>query len=239
MALLRALGGTRIAILGAGNCNDLDLATIARAFGEIHLFDIDGEALSGAVERQEHHVRSACRLHVRDLTGVARFLEEWRAQSPELMPAQISAWKELSTLADEVGQFDAVMSACMLSQIAINLRDFFGIVPALNSALCAAIVAHLLLTAALTKPGGTLLVVSDCITNQFPIHEEAERRGALNAILHLATQGATFPGTDPELIAGVLGGTDITGTELKDAWLWELTAEQQYLVYALQGTRKT
>lgn len=239
MALLGSLGGERIAVLGAGNCNDLDLSALAKAFREVHLFDIDGNALRSAVERQDGEVQRACRLHERDLTGVARLLDDWRHSSPEPLPAQVAAWKELSSLIKEVGEFDAVVSTCLLSQVAINLRNFFGIVPALNGALCAAIVGHVLLTAALTKPGGTLLIVSDCITNQFPIHEEARQRGPLNAIFHLAEQGATFPGTDPELIAGVLRGTEITGAEFKDAWLWELTDEQQYLVYALQGTRKT
>jgi hypothetical protein len=238
MALLRALRGERIAILGAGNCNDLDLPAIATSFQEIHLFDIDGKALERAVERQDTAVKPACRLHERDLTGVARLLDEWRVTSPDPMPAQLAAWKELSPLLAEVGEFDAVISTCLLSQVAINLRDFFGITPALNSALCAAIVGHVLLAAALTKPGGTLLIVSDCITSQFPIHEEAKQRGPLAAIFHLAAQGAAFPGTDPELIAGVLQGTEIAGAEFKDAWLWHLTPEQQYLVYALQGTRR-
>jgi hypothetical protein len=238
MALLAASSGERIAILGAGNCNDLDLSAVAQSFGEIHLFDIDGEALHGAVDRQNSDVKRACQLHERDLTGVAGFLEDWRRDSPEPMPAQLSAWKQLSGLIDQVGEFDVVVSTCLLSQVAINLRDFFGLVPALNGALCAAIVGHVSLAAALTKPGGTLLVVSDCITSQFPIHEEAKRRGPLDAIFHLAAEGAAFPGTDPELIAGLLSGTEIAGAEFKDAWLWELTPEQQYLVYALQGTRR-
>lgn len=238
MELLRTLTGDRIAILGAGNCNDLDLSSIAESFGEVHLFDIDGEALRRAVERQDHGVRRACRLHEHDLTGVAALLDEWRDCSPEPMPAQLATWSALSALIDEAGEFDTVMSTCLLSQVAINLRDFFGIVPALNGALCAAVVGHLHLAAELTKPGGTLLVVSDCITNQFPIHEEADRCGPLEAIFHLAARGATFPGTDPDLIAGVLRGAEIAGTELKDAWVWELTAEQQYLVYALMGTRR-
>jgi hypothetical protein len=238
MALLGALRGERIAILGAGNCNDLDLSSIARSFGEIHLFDIDGDALRRAIDRQEDDVQHACRVHEHDLTGVASLLEGWRHSPPEPMPAQLATWSTLSGLIDQAGEFDAVMSTCLLSQVAINLRDFFGVVPALNGALCAAIVGHLHLASELTKPGGTLLVVSDCITSQFPIHEEAKRRGPLDAIFHLAAQGATFPGTDPDLIAGVLRGTEIDGAEFKDAWLWELTPEQQYLVYALQGRRR-
>jgi hypothetical protein len=236
MALLDGVSGERIAILGAGNCNDVDLAALARAFGEVHLFDIDGEALAGAVARQSKEVKRACHLHERDLTGVASFLEEWRDDPPEMMPAQMAAWAKLAPLIEEAGVFDTVISTCMLSQVAINLRDFFGVVPALNSALCAAVVGHLMLAAGLTRPGGILLVVSDCITDKFPIHQEAKRQGPLKAIFSLADQGAAFPGTDPRLVADVLAGTEVAKAEFKDAWIWELT-EQAYLVYAIRATR--
>jgi hypothetical protein len=152
------------------------------------------------------------------------------------MAAQVAAWEKLSPLIAEVGEFEVVLSSCLLSQVAINLRDYFGLVPALNSALPAGIVGHVVLAAALVKPGGTLLIVSDCITDRFPIHEETERHGALQAIFKLAAQGAAFPGTDPQLIANVLSGTDLGNLEFKDAWIWQL--EQAYLVYALQALRR-
>ena len=34
-------GGGRLCVLGAGNCNDLDLPALAEAFDEIHLVDLD------------------------------------------------------------------------------------------------------------------------------------------------------------------------------------------------------
>src|SRR4051794_31679277 len=71
MALVAGWGGERLAVLGAGNCNDLDLTTLASSFRELHLFDIDGQALTEACERQSRRVQRACSLHERDLTGVA------------------------------------------------------------------------------------------------------------------------------------------------------------------------
>lgn len=237
MALLQGLRGGRIAVLGAGNCNDLDLPSLAEAFEEIHLFDIDAEALERALERQTGRVQRACHLHVHDLTGVASFLEGWRTNPPEPLAAQITGWSKLEPLLSEAGQFDTVLSSCLLSQVAINLRDFFGLVPALNNALLAAITGHVLLAKSLTKPGGTLLVVSDCITSQFPIHEEARARGAMDAIFHLAAQGAVFPGTHPALIVDLLKGADFSTPELTRAWIWDLH-EQSYLVYAVATARR-
>lgn len=236
MAQLADRRGERLAVLGAGNCNDLELDALADRFSEIHLFDLDGEALHGAVSRQSSAVRAACRVHERDLTGVVGFVDAWKQHPPEPLDAQIAAWKQLSGLLGEVGEFDVVLSSCLLSQVAINLRDFFGLVPALNSALIAAVTAHVLLATALTRPGGSVLLVSDCITDRYPIREEAEQRGAVNAILHLASQGAAFPGTDPRLIADLLTLPDFSAPELVDAWIWDLS-EQAYLVYALRAAR--
>lgn len=236
MALAEGLHGQRIAVLGAGNCNDLDLPALAEAFNEVHLFDIDAEALDGALERQNSVVKRACRLHTHDLTGVASHLRDWQENPPEPLAAQVAAWTKLDEIVADAGQFDAVLSTCMLSQVAINLRDFFGLTPALNSALFAAIAGHIMLASALTKAGGTVLVTSDCITSQYPIHQEARERGALNAIFHLAAQGAAFPGTDPDLIAALLATPNFSRPQFKNAWIWELS-EQSYLVYAVQAER--
>lgn len=237
-ALAKALQGQRIAVLGAGNCNDLDLPELAATFAEIHLFDIDAEALDGAFGRQSSEVQRACHLHVHDLTGVASYLGEWQERPPEPLAAQVAAWTKLSAVVDEAGQFDAVISTCMLSQVAINLRDFFGLAPALNSALFAAIAGHIMLASALTKSGGTVLVTSDCITSRYPIHQEAQARGALDAIFHLAAQGAAFPGTDPDLIAALLATPEFSPPHFKNAWIWDLS-DQSYLVYAVQAERRS
>lgn len=236
MALVAGWGGERLAVLGAGNCNDLDLARLAGSFRELHLFDIDGQALLGAYKRQSKRVQRACSLHEHDLTGVASLIESWRSDEPEPKTALLDGWARLAPLVDQAGQFDAVLSTCLLSQVAINLRDFFGLVPTLNTALMAATTGHLVLAKSLTKPGGTLLVTSDCITNQFPIHEEAAARGAMGAIFHLSEQGAAFPGTDPRLVLDLLREAQFSPPELRRAWIWDLS-EQSYLVYGAATTR--
>jgi len=236
MALIAGWRGQRIAVLGAGNCNDLDLTRLAEAFREIHLFDIDARALAGAFERQSDRVQRACHLHERDLTGVAPLIEGWHRRPPQPLTAQIEGWSALARLVREAGQFDAVLSTCLLSQVAVNLRDFFGLTSTLNTALLAAITGHILLAKTLTKPGGRLLVTSDCITDQYPIHAEAAARGAIGAVLHLSQQGAAFPGTNPALIADLLRDAQFAPPELKHAWVWDLN-EQSYLVYALETAR--
>src|SRR5262245_1093836 len=45
-------GVDRLAILGAGNCNDIDLQRLLRCASKIQLLDLDGEALEHALIRQ-------------------------------------------------------------------------------------------------------------------------------------------------------------------------------------------
>ena len=42
----------KLAILGAGNCNDLDLKDLLGHFREVHLFDLDQTAMEFALRRQ-------------------------------------------------------------------------------------------------------------------------------------------------------------------------------------------
>src|SRR5690242_13875342 len=62
--------GGRLGILGAGNCNDLDLGSLLAFYQEVHLFDLDAEALAHGVGRQNASGHAA--LHLRggvDVTG--------------------------------------------------------------------------------------------------------------------------------------------------------------------------
>jgi len=66
----------RLCVLGAGNANDLDLPVLARAFEQIHLVDLDPEALQQAIERHRE-LDPVLRLHSGvDLSGIATQLDD-------------------------------------------------------------------------------------------------------------------------------------------------------------------
>ena len=48
----------RLAVLGAGNANDLDLEVLAGVFSDVHLADLDAVALARAVRRQDAATRA-------------------------------------------------------------------------------------------------------------------------------------------------------------------------------------
>ena len=45
-------GSASLCILGAGNCNDLDLVRFTSRFAQVHLVDLDRQAMDKGVQRQ-------------------------------------------------------------------------------------------------------------------------------------------------------------------------------------------
>src|SRR4051794_13265654 len=60
----------RLCVLGAGNCNDLALGMLLDSYDEVHLVDLDADALAAGVNRQGPSARQRLKLHGRmDVTG--------------------------------------------------------------------------------------------------------------------------------------------------------------------------
>src|ERR1700710_1512069 len=78
--------GQRICVLGAGNCNDLDLKWLSEVYGEVHLVDLDRRALLEAVKRQGvEPLRGTILGHAPiDLTGIASQVADWQKAPPTL-----------------------------------------------------------------------------------------------------------------------------------------------------------
>src|SRR6266487_2091139 len=77
-------GTGRICILGAGNCNDLDLRWLADVYREVHLFDLDPSALESAIRRQNVGSASICCHAPVDLTGIAARVAAWARPAPSI-----------------------------------------------------------------------------------------------------------------------------------------------------------
>src|SRR5690348_7317196 len=57
LGLAPPAGSPSLCLLGAGNCNDVDLPALAARFAEVHLVDIDPAGLDRARQRQPPEVR--------------------------------------------------------------------------------------------------------------------------------------------------------------------------------------
>src|SRR4051812_20789823 len=120
--------GGRICVLGAGNCNDLDLKWLAGAYAEVHLVDIDPAALERAVARQGGAGLARIRRHAPvDLTGIAALTATWQGQAvrdEEVAAAVEAVGRPPQSIAG--GDFDVVLSPCVLSQLLVAVRDRVG-----------------------------------------------------------------------------------------------------------------
>lgn len=156
---------SRLCVLGAGNANDLDLPALLQAHREVHLVDLDPEALAQAAQRQ--HVAQHPALHVSgglDLTAMLDTIQTWSPSTiirPETLQALAEAPAARVPLALQP-PFDLVASTCLLSQLIGNAfhalgerhPQFLAVVQAIRA-------GHLRLLTSLAAPGGLAILITD------------------------------------------------------------------------------
>jgi hypothetical protein len=230
-------GGGRLCLLGAGACNDFDLARAAERFSEIHLVDLDGKALARAVARHEAPVRARLHRHGPvDLSGLsARRLARWRRAPPDDAELEQVSAATLDAICDRLpGPFDVTASMCALTQMAFALRESLGERHlALEPIRFALMRAHLSTLVALTAPGGTAVFATDLVSSTtFPLDQLPPGGDLRDVVREVAASGAGYYAAHPELVAGILSHA---GTpELLEPWLWTGPLARTYLVYAMR-----
>lgn len=237
----------RFCALGAGNCNDLELARLVDSFAEVHLVDIDRAALHEAAERQGVSGRDGLRLDAPiDLTGIADVVSGWTGRVPTR--ADVAAAVEQSAAASPPaelgGGFDVVLSSCVLSQIVGYATDALGGKHPAHADLARAIRArHLRLMLDLLAPGGTGLLACDLISSEsvgelrrVPEHELPGLLGKLGR------DGTFFSGLYPDALEAALQTDPALAPRVRDVrrltpWLWRLGPLRTFLVYGLRFRR--
>ena len=114
------LAAASLWVLGAGNCNDLDLARLLASVFEIHLVNLDGEALAVGVAAQQLAGDARISRHGGvDLTGLLDRLSSWSPDRPPDVTDVDAALHSSADLGDlsAAGPFDVVASVCLLSQL--------------------------------------------------------------------------------------------------------------------------
>lgn len=228
--------GGRLCVLGAGACNDFDLARAAEVFSEIHLVDLDAKALARGVARHEAPVRARLHRHALDLSGLsARRLARWRRATPDATELEQVSAETLDALCDKLpGPFDVVASTCVLTQMAFALREALGERhPALEPLRFALMRTHLSSLVALTAPGGTALFASDLVSSStFPLDTQPPDRALEDVLREVVDTGAGYYAANPDLVAGVLRHAGLP--QLLPPWLWTGPLGRTYLVYAMR-----
>jgi hypothetical protein len=225
--------GQRICVLGAGNCNDLDLRYLSSAYGEVHLVDIDPEALTRAAERQGVAGAAALRLHAPvDLTGITEVTRGWKGRSvssAEVEAAIRAAGESQHGLAE---RFDVVLSPCVLSQLLCGVRDALGKEhpdwPRLKSAIRA---RHLRTVIDHCAAGGRGVFVIDLAsTSAIPGLDRATEADLPGLMRRAVDDGKCFHGLRPAELRDALRNVNTT---ISLPWLWHLGWGKAFLCYAV------
>jgi hypothetical protein len=249
--LLPEIGATataspRLCVLGAGNCNDIDLNALAAAFAEVHLVDIDGEALEAAVRRQRLPGAPGIRLHGGvDLTGIADVFPAWEKRPPESGQVEAASKRALERVVPDVGgPFDVVLSPCLLSQLVGYASDVLGRAhPRRRELLVALRTRHLRTIVDLLKPGGTGVVVCDVASSTgYPELLDMRREKLPEFLDRLTYTDRGFDGLSPVAMEGALRADPIVAPLLGPVrrvapWLWRLGHGRVFLVYSLRLRR--
>lgn len=231
---------SRLCILGAGNANDLDLPVLAQAFGQIHLVDLDSEALS-EVARRHPELDGFVTLHSdTDLSGIAARLDALShpllEQSVDLL---IDSARRVSP--PRIGEpFDVVASTCLLTQLLHSAAAALGEHSArLSEAFEAIRTGHLRLLADLTAPGGTGLLVTDLASSDdAPAIATVSERNLPALASRLAAAGACFAGIDLGEMGDQLSTDPLLVSPVREVrrlgvWRWRINKTKTFLVGGL------
>jgi hypothetical protein len=240
-------GGDALALLGAGNCNDVDLQVLTERYREVHLVDVDRDAVRGAKARQPSHVASSLVLHAPvDLSGFLGQLPALRVHHPTA--GELTALSESSVtrvLTSLPVRFDTVVSTCLLTQLMHGCYCGLGAThPLLPVIGCAAAVVHLRSVVRLLCPGGTGILVTDVVSSEtYPLDEQATREDGLVLLEYLDEVGNVFTGSAVSLVKRILTEDEfvaplVESWRLVPPWLWQTGENLTLLVYGVIITRR-
>jgi len=238
--------GGRLCVLGAGNCHDLDLGSLAAIFREIHLVDIDQGAIEGARDRQAPAVKQRLFCHALDLSGLIDRLDRWKEMKvtpEEVMNHPAEASRQIVEALP--GPFDVVLSACVLTQLQLFTLEVLTPTHRLFEAVRQIVnLTHLRTLARLIAPAGRAILATDLISSKTYPLDKLEPGTDLRKLLAelLATNNAIYT-ANPDLLAW-MGREDpmlsraVEMTAPMDVWLWNNGPELVFLVYAMELKRR-
>jgi len=238
-----AASSSDLAIFGAGNGSDVDLLRLAETFREVHLVDLDGEALERARQDMPAAVRERVIPHASvDLSGFMSHLDDWGESFPDDVTLGRAAFDASRATVDRLGRrFDVVLSTGVLSQLIVPFERAW-VTSRLNwRRLDAAITSlHLATLVASARAGGCGVLAFDVLSSK--------DAPGLSALANVCA-GELAAAVDAEVAAGALAlqphpttlleqlqfpgmASMVRAPRLTAPWLWDVGDAVQ-LVYGL------
>jgi hypothetical protein len=206
--------GSRLCVLGAGNCNDLDLRTLEADFAEVHLVDLDREAIEAGVERQLLCGSTLLVVHA---------------------PCDLSS----GSVPCLRGPFDLVLSAGLITQMFQYVEDLGQERDATVQAVLALRRRHFRMLFDLASPHGTIILVTDVVSTATAPQLRNCAENQLSAVLaELIESRNFFTGANPAAIWKELTEDSefvmrSHSIESSGPWLWPVTAAHEYLTWGV------
>ena len=242
----RVSASDRLCVLGAGNCNDVDLAQLTEHFAQVHLVDLDGEALAEGAARQHVAGHPKITLHGDvDLTGVLPVLTPWSPEQPPTAAELENCLRELTQPASLVptGPVEVVASVCLLSQLVelavLALGQEHARFPELMFHLRGRHLRNLLES---LVPGGRGLLVTDIVSSQTAAAIATVAEAQLPALVgQLIERRNFFHGCNPFVLRSLFTSDPalapcLAGVSLSRPWRWNF-GPRVYAVCALSIQR--
>jgi hypothetical protein len=239
-------GVSRLCVLGAGNANDLDLVELLATFREVHLVDLDADALQLGADRQGASGRPSLHFHRRiDVTGMLDVMTSWTPMTPIANSSlhALSHWPHERVSAVLPGPFDVVASTCLISQLLETATHALG--PShrsLSDVLRSLRVGHLRLLAELLAPSDTAFLISELASSQnVPDLDRWNDAELSTRAVALECEDSVFGGLDRWALLEILRGDPFLRSrvgliETSNPWRWRLH-ERTYLTRALSFQR--
>ncbi len=234
-----------LCVLGAGNCNDLDLRQLAARFATMHLVDLDGDAMHEGIQRQQLDDASGVKvLGSVDLAGLIDVLDDRTGDGSISEPRlhrflqQPGPWipRPLEPLA---GSFDVVASVCTLSQLIDSIGVSLGKNhPNFLELVFAVRRQHLQLMLALLRDGGRGVLVTDFVSSDTcPELVDASPERLPSLCVQLIQQHNFFTGLNPMAIVRLLSQdaafqNQTADVRLTSPWCWRYVS-RTYAVAAI------
>lgn len=244
MRLLRPETTSRpvaLCLIGAGNCNDVDLASLRGQYDRIELVDWDATALEAGLARQS--IEPGNQIMLRggvDVTSIGGELSQWQtAATSDQAFGEICARAASASLPADLEPADTVASLCILSQLvelctaAIPSED-----PRLLPLIQAVRLGHLRQLAGAIRPGGKGILVTDLVSSDTAPELARTGREELPLLLRrLLVERNFFTGLHPQALQGAITNDPILSPLVKDCrltapWLWRM-GPRIYAVFAL------
>lgn len=250
-----------LAVLGAGNCNDLQLNTLLMYYRHIDLYDIDSAALHYCMKQHGFHndinlQHSSISIHTVDLTGVAELMQNIQknannsSKQNKLIKYVYNQLTSPSIPSIRSAEYDVVVSTNILSQLCNHVYSILGRDhKSVNTLILAIRNHHLGLMLDMLQPNGIGLLVSDLVSSDTlnELHTINSNQNILNLVYRATQQRNFFTGCNPYTIMNQLSqlpNVDSNSVQLNSGWIWtggnnKINQFKHYLVVAISFQRNS